>query len=306
MIVTFTYNHEKYIEETLKGIVMQQVNFPIIACILDDCSTDGTAEIIRRYESLYPHIIKGYYFEENQYIKGINTFNVLIPMIDNVKYIAMCEGDDYWTDPLKLQKQVALMEDNPDCTLSFHNVIEHWEEENLPDNLFYPVENRSYSGAEILKQWIVATVSVMIRAEVLKYGINKILTNRSYLYVDLVTYIYCSSVGKCIGMSDVMGVYRRLNQGFTQTLNKNMEQSHEFVWRYCIHIYELYKTFGNSLGREFRDEAASIFLHNVNGKVKTSIIRHEYGIACLFFIRSIVKFPIKTLGFYLSYLRKTI
>lgn len=116
-----TYNHEKYIEDALKGFVMQQTKFPFCAVVIDDFSTDGTADIIRKYEKKYPDIIKGIYLQENYYSqKKPRTF--LKPWENSAEYLALCEGDDYWTDPLKLQKQVDALDEHPECTIAFSKV----------------------------------------------------------------------------------------------------------------------------------------------------------------------------------------
>lgn len=118
-IVCITYNHEQYIKQCLDGFFMQKTNFEYEVLIHDDASTDKTADIIRSYEKKYPSIIKPIYQLENQYSKGVKLGNLLYSLASG-KYIAVCEGDDYWTDPLKLQKQVDFMEVNPDCSLCFH------------------------------------------------------------------------------------------------------------------------------------------------------------------------------------------
>lgn len=114
------YNHEPYLRDCLEGFVMQQTNFPFVAVVHDDVSTDGSAAIIREYEEKYPDIIKPIYETENQWRKGTLT-KVMDAAIDatGAKYVAFCEGDDYWTDPLKLQKQVDFMEANPECGLCY-------------------------------------------------------------------------------------------------------------------------------------------------------------------------------------------
>lgn len=112
-ISCFTYNHEPYIRQCLDGFVMQKTNFKFVAIVHDDASTDRTADIIREYEAKYPEIIKPIYETENQYSKKDGSIGrIMNAAIDatGAKYIAMCEGDDYWTDPYKLQKQVDILE----------------------------------------------------------------------------------------------------------------------------------------------------------------------------------------------------
>lgn len=119
------YNHEPYLRDCLEGFVMQQTNFPFVAIVYDDASTDGSAAIIREYEEKYPNIIKPIYETENQYSKRDGSITrIMDEAIDatGAKYVAMCEGDDYWTDPLKLQKQVDFMEANEEYSMCFHKV----------------------------------------------------------------------------------------------------------------------------------------------------------------------------------------
>lgn len=118
-ICCITYNHEKYIAEAIESFLMQKTNFNFEILIHDDASTDNTAAIIKKYEKKYPEIIKPIYQKENQYSKGKlisqNNYNRA-----KGKYIAICEGDDYWTDSYKLQKQVDYMEKNMECGGCFH------------------------------------------------------------------------------------------------------------------------------------------------------------------------------------------
>ena len=107
------YNHEPYLRDCFEGFVMQKTNFRFVAIVHDDCSTDHSADIIREYEAKYPDIFRPIYETENQYSKNDGSLGrIMNEAIDatGAKYIAMCEGDDYWIDPLKLQKQVDILE----------------------------------------------------------------------------------------------------------------------------------------------------------------------------------------------------
>ncbi|MCM1142955.1 MAG: glycosyltransferase, partial [Muribaculum sp.] len=118
---SLVYNHEPYLRDYFEGIVMQKTDFPFVAIVHDDCSTDGSSAIIREYAEKYPDIIKPIFETENQYIKG-TLDQIMRKAVDDsgAKYIAMCEGDDYWTDPLKLQKQVDFLETHPDIVYTCH------------------------------------------------------------------------------------------------------------------------------------------------------------------------------------------
>jgi len=122
MMVSVTcvaFNHEKYIHTTLDSFLMQDTTFPFEILINDDVSTDRTVEILKEYQSKFPNIVKPVLQTENQYSKGVNTMAILFPYIKG-KYVAFCDGDDYWIDENKLQIQVDEMKKHPDVDLSFH------------------------------------------------------------------------------------------------------------------------------------------------------------------------------------------
>ena len=124
-VCVMTFNHQPFIKECLDGILNQKVGFGVEIIVNDDCSTDETTEIIKEYERLYPNIIRPVYHKENLYWtykeEHKDYYNhIMFPMARG-RYIACCDGDDYWTDPLKLQKQYELMEKNPQYSLCHHN-----------------------------------------------------------------------------------------------------------------------------------------------------------------------------------------
>lgn len=120
-ICCLVYNHEKYLRDALEGFVKQQTDFDFEVIVHDDASTDHSAEIIREYAEKYPKLIKPIFQKENQHSKRVKISFVYVYPATKGKYIALCEGDDYWIDPLKLQKQVDYMETHPSCRLCFTN-----------------------------------------------------------------------------------------------------------------------------------------------------------------------------------------
>lgn len=121
-ITCITYNHAGYIATTLESFLMQKTNFNIEVLIHDDASTDNTANIIKIYQAKYPNIIKPIYQTDNQYSKGVKVGNFNLERIKG-KYVTPCEGDDYWTDPYKLQTQVDYMEKNLNCSMCVHSAF---------------------------------------------------------------------------------------------------------------------------------------------------------------------------------------
>ena len=139
-IQCLTYNHEKYIRKCLDGFVMQKTNFRFEAIVHDDASTDGTANIVREYADKYPDIIKPIFETENQYSKSDGSLNRIMYEHTLGKYVALCEGDDYWTDPYKLQKQVDYLEQHDDVVCSCHRyqiLYDQTNEIELATNIYF-------------------------------------------------------------------------------------------------------------------------------------------------------------------------
>lgn len=164
-----TYNHEKYIEDALKGFVMQKTDFPFLAVVIDDCSTDGTADIVRRYEAQYQDIIKGIYLPHNFRSRGEDKRPYYQEYVDKATYWAECEGDDYWTDPYKLQKQVDFMEAHPECTVTFHryDILQHEEQKWRKDRCgVYLQQNQDFVELTLpmyFENWVTQPCTMMFR-----------------------------------------------------------------------------------------------------------------------------------------------
>lgn len=233
------YNHEKYIRKALEGFVMQKTNFRFEAIVHDDASTDNTASIIREYAEKYPEIIKPILETENQYSKHDGSLSQIVNAACKGKYIALCEGDDYWTDSYKLQKQVDFMESHPDYTMCFHNATEHFETGYISDKPFSTITNRDYSGVEIYKKWIVPTASVLLRKDIFfNQFYQNAKSNKDFIYGDIVLFLSCAHEGKIRGFSDCMSVYRRHEGGmvFGQSFKQDLMRLN--------HDLAIYQTFG--------------------------------------------------------------
>ncbi len=222
-IKCMAYNHEAYIRDALEGFVMQKTDFPFVAVVHDDASTDNTAAIIREYATKYPHIIKPIYETENLYSKRDGTIDrIMREAVINTgaKYIALCEGDDYWTDPLKLQKQVDFLEAHPEYSLVFANAKLHYDT-GLSEDTF-PLERREYTALESYRHFYVPTPTVVYRKEVLDSPCYKQLSKiKRPVFGDLTLYMAASSIGKTYCLGDIVCGYRRLSSGATTYIYKH-------------------------------------------------------------------------------------
>lgn len=195
-ICCITYNHENYIAQALDSMLMQETNFPFEIIVRDDCSTDKTASIIGNYMEKYPHVIKPIFEQENQYSKGIKPLPVVAKNAIG-KYIALCEGDDYWTDPVKLQKQFEFLENNTEYALCYTGIMVIDERINK-----VLLENKHFgdSSSDELIAGIgdATTSSIMYRKfDLDEYSTFNVMNGDSLLWHFLGFY------GKCKYISDI-------------------------------------------------------------------------------------------------------
>lgn len=151
-IECITYNHAPYIRQALDSFLMQETNFRYEIVIHDDASTDGTQDIIREYQEAYPDIIFPILQKENQYSKHVDLDKFIMPLRRG-RYVALCEGDDYWTDPKKLQMQFDYMEKNLGCSIFLHNtfILDHRDPETKLKKRQVNVPTGDYTLEDYLK-----------------------------------------------------------------------------------------------------------------------------------------------------------
>lgn len=206
------YNHEKYIRDCLEGFVNQKTDFRYEVIIHDDASTDGTADIIREYERKYPDIVRPIYQTENQYSKRVKVFSTfMLPMMRG-KYIACCEGDDYWTDDGKLQMQVDFLESHPDFSACVHNT-EIINMSNGKRFVNYPAEDTVYELKDV-----IGGISNCYHTSSLVYRIAYARERPDFLRMqsgvgDYPLGIYLALSGRIQYFGRVMSVYRYGTEG---------------------------------------------------------------------------------------------
>ncbi|ACF14593.1 glycosyl transferase family 2 [Chloroherpeton thalassium ATCC 35110] len=208
---TMTYMHENYIRECIEGILMQKTTFPVQVLIHDDASTDMTANIVKEYADKYPKLITAYFQKENSYTKS-DKIERRKPFFDLIagKYIALCEGDDYWIDPYKLQKQVGFLEANSDYGLVYTEInCYHQKSRNLEEKAFknrLGIHDNTFEDF-LIHGWFIAPCTWLYRE---RYNNYKLKNNN--LIGDLPLLLNISSKSKIGFLKDVTSTYRVLNK----------------------------------------------------------------------------------------------
>ena len=205
------YNQEKFIQQTLEGFVRQKTDFDFIVLAGDDASTDGTADIVRQYGEKYPNIIKPVLRTEN--VGAACNARDLYQQA-TTKYLAICEGDDYWTDERKLQKQVDFMEANPGCSVCFHPVAVWNESEGSRKGIFPEPATRfnklSLTLGDLLRHNFIQTNSVVYRWRFRENDPElKAFVNSDMQPADYVLNLLHAETGTVECLDEVMAVYRR-------------------------------------------------------------------------------------------------
>lgn len=230
-VLCTVYNHEKYLRKSLDGFVMQKTAFPFEVIINDDASTDGSATILREYEEKYPELFHIIYQTENQYSKKVGITATYLYPAARGKYIAFCEGDDYWTDPLKLQKQVDALEANPLCHMSMHRVCccaENGDaiEKNYPS---FSLDTGIISGEKFLhmfaKSHFVHTCSYVFDASFIKKFYPPLDPDHQVIpspFGDASCAMFHACIGDLYYIDDSMSCHRMNSEnGWTERFNRS-------------------------------------------------------------------------------------
>ncbi len=238
----WTYNQSCYIEDTLNGFCMQRTNFPYVCAIIDDASTDGEQKVIDAYLKKYFDLSEDgtvrnetddyiltyarhkdnqncyfavYYLKYNHFLKK-ETDPYIVQWQNNSKYVAICEGDDYWTDPMKLQRQADFMESNPDYVMHFHNAMIRYENHNRPDCILSQFETGDFDTLLLFKKWQLPLASVFFKREVydepLWGQLNQVFHGGYCLFIT------ATRMGKVFGLSECLSVYRKNDGGISNIM----------------------------------------------------------------------------------------
>lgn len=233
-IRTSTYNHEKYIRQCIEGILMQKTDFPFEYIIGEDCSTDGTMAIVREYAQKYPDVIRVVTDDVNV---GMRANGLRCIERCRGKYMAICEGDDWWTDPYKLQKQVDFLESHPDyvmCTTSYSSIRmkDGQVKEGVKDG-----QGRDITLSSLMKKNRIGTLTVLYRKDVLtrfEEEVRPVMPN--FRMGDITLWLYMAHEGKIHELPCTTAMYRILENSashsddFTKQYEFYVEASRLRLW----------------------------------------------------------------------------
>lgn len=224
-----TYNHELYIKEAIEGVLMQQGNFILELIIANDCSSDKTDDIIKNILESDLKAKKIKYISHNENIGMQNNFVSAFNLCDG-KYIALCEGDDYWTDPLKLQKQVDFLEGNEEFSGCFHSTLIIDEVNSGEERIWRSYTKNLFTIEDTFsKLSLFHTSSFLFKREVLTIPkwFNKIVSG------DMALFALIASKGPLYFIDEPMSVYRKNESGVTNSLSKiNYHKSRVKLFEY--------------------------------------------------------------------------
>lgn len=310
LVSCMTFNQSRYIVDAMNGFCMQKTDFPFICVIMDDASTDGEQEVIEKYleehfdidnhdtyykkETDYAHVVFArhtsnrncyflvYYLKENHYSLKKDKKAYLKDIQSKIEYIALCEGDDYWTDPSKLQMQANFLDKHADYSMCFHNAIMHYEEGQHEDSLFAKIEDKDYQALDFYEKWMVPTASVMFVNRLYKFELyRKATANPKFCYGDILLFISAAKHGKTRGFPVTMSVYRRQPTGVTYTWSYKKRQKH------IIHNKEIPLVFGKEFMKASQSHVAEFCMESFYFYNK----KHEYKKSIEFLVKGLVYAP---------------
>jgi glycosyltransferase involved in cell wall biosynthesis len=217
-VSVFTFNYEKFLAQALDSVLAQKTSFPVEIVIGDDLSTDHTRAIAREYAERYP----------GRFVLSFNDTNIggtrnWIRTMNKCsgKYIALLDGDDYFTDPYKLQKQYDALEKGADLVLSFHGVEEKYDDIAGQDKIVL-YEKEEYTLPDFLERgWFIRTGATFFRNGIAPVQPPEWVYDFPYRY-DTILHVFLCMHGKAICLNEVMSVWRKHSKGMSKTLSENM------------------------------------------------------------------------------------
>ena len=241
-IIMPTYNHEHYIGQAIESVLAQETNFKYRLTVGDDCSTDDTQNIVKSYAEKHPDLIQTYFSPVNLGALHRERVGLRILSRCTAKYVTVVEGDDYWTDPRKLQKQVDFMESHPGCAICFHNALEVIEGSDEPPVPICPPDQKEFSTlADIAAGCFIPNCAALYRNKLFAefpewfYGISS---------ADWAIHVLNAEHGDIGYIDEVMAVHRWHGRG--------LWSGRDAAWR-CSELIKTYKAIDAHLNHRYKD-----------------------------------------------------
>ncbi len=255
------YNIAPYIRDCLDGFIMQQTTFPFYAVVYDDASTDGTTDIIREYAERYPELIHPIYGIENQGGKyGVErVMELMREASKEATYVAYCDGDDYWTDPLKLQKEVDYLEAHPECGL-VHTLNQLAFHETISNDIARKTIEKNTPEALLLSNQITA-MTVVMRKDVLDKAVVEYV-HQHWRIPDYSLWLAAAMYGRVDLLMNVTGVYRVL--GESDSHSKNKQKAYNWMREVLdikLYFYDRYNERGMLTDTNYPLQFAEMVFH---------------------------------------------
>lgn len=249
------YNHEKYLRKCLDGFVMQKTTFPFEVIVHDDASTDHSADIIREYSEKYPNIFRPIYQTVNQYSHKVKIFDTFVFPIIRGKYLACCEGDDYWCDENKIQLQYDIMEEYPDCHLCIHTVqgiMESGEKlkRTFPNyDICEGIMSTDVFLPHVLDGYAFQTSSYFRRTEDVRlYISDKPDFAKAADVGDVPALLFYGSMGETYYINRKMSCYRMQSIG---SWNERVFKNTDLRIKHCNSMIRMYNLFNLYSGKKY-------------------------------------------------------
>lgn len=209
-VVTTTYNQEKFIGEAIEGMIMQKTNFPFKIVISNDCSTDKTLKILEEYRKRYPKKIEIINNKKN--LGAMTNFVSTLDKIKDTEYVALCDGDDFWTDENKLQKQVDFLDNNKDFNICFHKAKLFYENKEKKDEIIPQAAMEISTIDDLVKENYIVANSVVYRWKFNNKNLKDIFPE-NIVPGDYYIHLLHAEDGKIKMIDEVMSAYRRHESG---------------------------------------------------------------------------------------------
>ena len=282
-----TYNHADYILEAIQGVLKQKTKYPIELIISNDCSTDLTDSVIRNIITTYDGNVEIRYFNQTQNMGMKSNFEWALKKVKG-KYIALCDGDDFWINDAKIENQVNFLETNTEYSICFH-AVEKYDQLNDVRTSQNIVSSEEFPKDKILLASMLHTVSFVFKSEHLAN--SKVLSNNETIGGDRLIAIMMAEAGKLFFMKDEMAVYRIHPQGVSNSDQKHqLVKYHKRFIRQYIYILKVFKSQEGAARIKIVDHSLTIAFFYYN---KRDIRALYYSALALYYQPSLIIRAIK-------------